>query len=72
MEIITQESLAKNLVKRILADLYAEYTSDLEAHENAQTFDDWMYERLADLGEAAYHEIGEMYGDLDDAIKEVM
>jgi hypothetical protein len=72
MEIITQEHLASNLVKSILAELWQQHTNDKEAHESAQDFDDWVYERLADLGEAAYHEIGEMYGDLDGAINEVM
>ncbi len=67
--IITKEALAETLVSRILGDLYAEYANDKEAHESAQTFDDWMYERLNELGEAAYHVIGDMYGDLDEAIE---
>lgn len=72
MEPITQESLASNLVKRILADLWAEYANDKEAHEEAQSFDSWVWEDLHDLGEKTYEAIGEMYGDLDDAIDEVM
>lgn len=72
MEIITQEHLASNFIKIILAELWQEFVNDKEAHEAAQTFDDWMYERLADLGEAVYRAIGEHYGDLDSAIEEVM
>lgn len=73
MEIITQESLAKNLVKRILGDLWAEYENDLFAHETAESFDMYIWNRKDELGQAAYEAIGEMYGgDLDIAINEVM
>lgn len=43
MNIITEKMLAETLVKRILGELYAEYANDKEAHEDCQTFDDWMY-----------------------------
>ena len=69
--IITKEMLAETLVKRILANLWVEYTNDKMAHEDAISFDEWVWERLDNLGEATYEAIGEMYVDLDDAIKAV-
>ena len=71
MEIITQESLASNFIKNVLADLYAEYTNDKEAHEDCKSFDEYVWDCLEDLGRAAYEQIGSMYGDLDDAVNEV-
>lgn len=73
MEIITTEGLASNLVKGILAELWQEFVNDKEAHESCITFDEYVWtHNLVSLGEAAYQAIGEMYGDLDDAINEVM
>jgi hypothetical protein len=72
MEIITQEHLASNFIKRILAELWAEYINDKDAHESGMSFDLHVWTGLQELGDATYKAIGEMYGDLDDAISEVM
>jgi hypothetical protein len=71
MKIITKEMLVETMVKNILADLWQEYVNDKEAHEVGESFDEWVWLRLSDLGEAVYEKIGAMYGDLDDAVKEV-
>jgi hypothetical protein len=71
MKIITKEMLAETMVKNVLSDLWAEFINDKEAHEECVTFDEWVWFRLSDLGEAVYEQIGAMYGDLDDAAKEV-
>lgn len=52
--------------------LFETYSSSKVDHENAISFDKYVWERLSELGHATYEQIGEMYGDLDDAIKEVM
>lgn len=74
MEIITQEHLASNFIKNILVELYKEYEiSGLGLDwENPTSFDDYVWNRLQDLGLAVYQQIGEHYGDLDAAIDEVM
>lgn len=74
MKIITQEHLASNLVKRILAELWQKYEMSGLAHdhENGSSFDDFVWNRLQDLGQATYEAIGEMYGDLDGAVNEMM
>lgn len=72
METITQEHLASNLVKRILSELWAEYEQYLFAHEEATSFDMYVWSRLEDFGRITYEAIGEMYGDLDGAVNEVM
>jgi hypothetical protein len=71
MEIITQESLAKNFIKHVLADLWEEYQNDKEAHKEAQSFDEYVWNQVENLGRAAYEQIGSMYVDLDDAVNEV-
>lgn len=74
MHIITQEHLADNFIKNILAELWQEYEMSGLAHdhENGSSFDDFVWNRLEDLGRTTYEQIGEMYGDLDDAVNEVM
>ena len=72
MQIITQESLAETFIKNILATLFETYSSSKVDHENATSFDEYVWERLSELGHATYEQIGEMYGDLDGAINEVM
>jgi len=74
MKIITQEHLASNLIKNMLDQLYLEYEMSGLAfdHENGSSFDEYVWNRLQDLGQATYEAIGEMYGDLDSAINEVM
>lgn len=73
MIIITISHLVDPFVKSILAELWQQYTNDKEAHESCITFDEYVWtHNLVSLGEAAYQAIGEMYGDLDGAINEVM
>lgn len=72
MEIITQEHLASNFIKNILAELWQEFVNDKEAHESCMTFDMYVWNSLQDLGQATYEAIGAKYGDLDSAINEVM
>lgn len=74
MEIITQEHLASNFIKSILAELWQEYEMSGLAydHENGSSFDDFVWNRLQDLGQATYEAIGAKYGDLDGAVNEVM
>ena len=72
--IITQEHLAETLVKAILQPLYDEYLQSglgLD-RENGSSFDEFVWNRLGDLGQAAYEAIGDKYGDLDEAAKEIM
>lgn len=72
MEIITQESLASTLVKAMLQEIYDEYVRDVLIPDKLQTFDGYVWERLETFGESVYIMIGRMYGDLDEAISEVM
>lgn len=72
MEIITQEHLADNFIKNILAELWQDYTNDKHAHDECIMFDEYVRNRLRDLGQATYEVVGEMYGDLDGAVSEVM
>ena len=69
MQIITTESLTDNFVKNILSELYSEYQNDKKAHDDAMSFDEWVYERTSELGLITYQLIGEHYGDLDSAIE---
>lgn len=72
MQVITQESLAETFIKNILATLFETYSSSKADHENATSFDEYVWERLSELGHATYEQIGEMYGDLDDAVDRLL
>lgn len=74
MGIITQESLASTLVKTMLQEIYDEYVRDVLIPDKPQTFDEYVWERREMFGVSVYAVIalGNMYGDLDEAISEVM
>lgn len=72
--IITESHLVDPFVKRILTELYSDYERSglTYDHENGSSFDEYVWIRLKELGQATYEAIGEQYGDLDEAINEVM
>lgn len=74
MNIITKESLVEGFVKRILKEMFSEYERHESNIDNAGgiSFDEFVFQRLNELGQATYEAIGDMYGDCDDAINEVM
>ena len=72
MNIITKEMLVETFIKNVLSELYNDFVNDRVAHESCITFDEYIYQhRIDDLGLAVYDAIGEMYGDLDDAMDSV-
>ena len=71
MNIITKEMLAKTFIKNVLSELYDDFVNDKTAHENCITFDEYAFNNLDILGLAVYDVIGEMYGDLDNAVDSV-
>lgn len=74
MNIITKESLVEGFVKSILKEMFSEYERyerNID-HAGGISFDEYVFQRLNELGQATYNAIGELYGDCDDAINEVM
>lgn len=72
MNIIAKEMLVENFIKNVLSKLYDDFASDKVAHESCITFDEYVYQhRIDDLGLAVYDAIGEIHGDLDDAMESV-
>ncbi len=72
MDIITKEHLAETFIKNIFADLHSDYTELITATGSKLTFDEFVYSRLADLGEAVYTLIGSKYGNCDNMAQAVM
>ena len=71
MNIVTKEMLVETFIKNVLSGIYDAFVNDKFAHENCITFDEYVYDRTGELGLAVYDTIGEMYGDLDEAMENV-
>lgn len=71
--IITESHLVDPFVKRILTGLFNQYSEHVSNGdwEGQISFDEYVWIRLQELGQATYEAIGEQYGDLDEAINEV-
>lgn len=61
----TIEGDASYVFKALISALYLDYLVDGESHIS---FDEYLYNHLADLGEAAYQFIGGYFGDADTAV----
>lgn len=61
--------LAEKFIKEIIEQLHEDWISA----NTALTFDEWVYKfHLLTLGTVTYGVIGEWYGDLDDAARDVL
>lgn len=69
--IITKEHLLKTFMKNILTELYEQYELELDG-DSDMSFDEWAWENLHSVGELFYQNVGEHYGDFDDALDEVV
>lgn len=73
MEFNTIEGQATYVFRALLGNLYLEYLACKNKFglTGDQTFDQWIYDHLEDLGEIAYEFIGEYFGDCDTAISDL-
>lgn len=67
MKFNTVEGQADTIFKLVLKELYLEY----EADDIDVSFDTYVWENLADLGEVFYNIVGEYFGDCDTAISDL-
>ena len=70
MQFITQDMLVEPMLKSILTTLHKDYQNEVCEDDNI-SFDTWLWKNLNFLGEELYLEIGQRYGDCDDAMEEL-
>lgn len=71
MEFLTEDQFVKPMLKKMLVQLHNDYEQEV-CEDDDISFDTWIFQNLRILGEYLYDEIGQRYGDCDDAFEELV